>query len=171
MRDNLRCEAGRQWDWDGVHFELLHPRPDDYVGKPRPNWLSCVLRVSNGRQVALLTGDIERPQEERLAASPQAPLLAADWLLVPHHGSKTSSSTTFLDAVHPRFALVQAGYRNRYGHPAAPVLQRLHAHGAEVIDSTHCGAALWRSVEPQLARCERTNNPRYWRHRAPPIGP
>ena len=170
-RASRRCEAGEQWDWDGVHFELLHPLATDYAGTPRPNWLSCVLRVSNGAQTALLTGDIERPQEARLAATPPAGWLAADWLLVPHHGSKTSSSEAFLAAVHPRFAVVQAGYRNRYGHPAAPVLARLQAHGIELVDSTHCGAALWRSREPQRMRCERLENPRYWRHRAPPIEP
>ncbi len=170
-RSSRRCEAGQQWDWDGVHFELLHPLGSDYAGTPRPNWLSCVLRVSNGVQTALLTGDIERPQEARLATALQADRLAADWLLVPHHGSKTSSSEAFLSAVHPRFAVVQAGYRNRYGHPAAPVLARLQARGIEIVDSTHCGAALWRSAEPQRMRCERIETPRYWRHRAPPSEP
>ncbi|MEP6557104.1 MAG: DNA internalization-related competence protein ComEC/Rec2 [Burkholderiales bacterium] len=169
---NGRCEAGRRWDWDGVQFELLHPRAEDYAAAWKPNAMSCVLRVSNGQQTALLTGDIERAQEARLVDDSQsAPQLAADWLLLPHHGSKTSSSAAFLDAVRPRFAVVQAGYRNRYGHPAAPVLKRLGERDIEVIDSTHCGAALWRSASPHHMDCERMANPHYWRHRAPASAP
>ncbi len=171
-RTSERCEAGRRWDWDGVQFELLHPRIEDYTANLKPNGLSCVLRVSNGERTALLTGDIERPQEARLVADARVgPLLRADWLLLPHHGSKTSSSAEFLDAVRPHFALVQAGYRNRYGHPAAPVLERVRARGIDVIDSTHCGAALWRSAAPLQIDCERTTNAHYWRHQAPGQAP
>src|SRR5659263_71231 len=68
--------------------------------------------------------------------------LKADVLLVPHHGSRFSSSAAFLDAVQPRTALVQAGYRNRFGHPAAPVLVRYEERHIQVIDSPHCGAAV-----------------------------
>ncbi len=169
---NDRCEAGRTWRWDGVQFTLLHPRALDYAAASKPNAMSCVLRVSNGEQTALLTGDIERVQEARLVADPQAaPQLAADWLLLPHHGSRTSSSTAFLDAVRPRFAVVQAGYRNRYGHPAESVLDRVRERGAEVIESTRCGAALWRSAVPQRITCERSANPHYWHHRAPMQAP
>ena len=88
-----------------------------------------MLRISNGARTALLAGDIEQAQEARLAGSSGA-ALQADVLLVPHHGSKTSSSDAFLDAVRPSLALVQAGYRNRFGHPAAPVLERYRASAA-----------------------------------------
>jgi competence protein ComEC len=93
--------------------------------------------------------------------------LKADLLLVPHHGSKTSSTGGFLDAVQPRFALVQAGYRNRFGHPAAPVVDRYLARGIEIVDSPHCGAARWTSWEPDRVACERESAARYWHHRAP----
>jgi competence protein ComEC len=87
-------------DWDGVRFEVLHPFDSDYRGFTRPNAVSCVLRIGNGRATALLAGDIERLQEAALVArTPEA--LRADVLLVPHHGSKTSSSEAFLDAVQP----------------------------------------------------------------------
>ena len=164
-----RCEAGQRWEWDGVQFAFLHPRFEDYPvtdgRRVKPNALSCVLRVSNGRSSALLTGDIERAQEAALLRQPEA--LRADVLLVPHHGSKTSSSEAFIDAVSPRWALVQSGYRNRYGHPAAPVVERYRARGIALVDSPHCGAMHWRSVQPEALACERQLHARYWQHRPP----
>jgi len=168
VRPAVRCQAGQQWRWDGVDFTVLHPEAADYGAGARSNALSCVLRVSNGRQSALLAGDIEQAQEARLVAQGAA-ALKSDLLLVPHHGSKTSSSDAFLDAVRPRWALVQAGYRNRFGHPAAPVVARYLERGATVVDSPHCGAALWSSAEPQRMDCERQKKPRYWQHRAPAL--
>jgi competence protein ComEC len=164
-----RCEAGQRWEWDGVQFAFLHPRVADYpaIGaRPvKPNALSCVLRISNGRSSVLLTGDIERAQEVALLR--QAEALRADVLLVPHHGSKTSSSEAFLDAVSPRWALVQSGYRNRYGHPAAPVVERYRTRGIALVDSPHCGAMQWHSTQPDALACERKLRARYWQHRLP----
>ncbi|MEY4268008.1 MAG: hypothetical protein RIS90_2543 [Pseudomonadota bacterium] len=165
QRVGQRCVAGMRWRWDGVDFEVLHPRASDYEAAPRPNTLSCTLRISAGGQAALLAGDIEQAQEARLVAS-GAPL-SATLLLVPHHGSKTSSSAPFLDAVQPRIALVQAGYRNRFGHPAAPVLVRYAERGIRVVDSPHCGAMRWRSDQPVQVDCQRQTAPRYWQHRPP----
>ncbi|HVZ45853.1 MAG TPA: DNA internalization-related competence protein ComEC/Rec2 [Ramlibacter sp.] len=165
LRRATRCEAGQHWQWDGVAFDIVHPVAGDYANSPKSNAISCVLRISNGRTAALLTGDIEAPQEAALVARHST--LAADVLLVPHHGSKTSSSDVFLQAVAPKIGLVQAGYRNRFGHPAAQVVQRLREHGLAIFDSPHCGAALWRSTEPGAVRCEREAAARYWRHRAP----
>lgn len=162
LRPGPRCEAGQQWEWDGVRFELLHPPPTAYDLAGRPNALSCVLRIAAGGASALLAGDIEKPQEAQLAAGAQP--LRADLLLVPHHGSKTSSSADFLDAVRPSVALVQAGYRNRFGHPAAEVVQRYRERGIRVAASFECGAARWRSQQPQALDCERAAAPRYWRH-------
>jgi len=87
---------------------------------------------------------------------------------VPHHGSKTSSSQALLDALTPGLALVQAGYRNRFGHPAAEVVQRYQRRGVRLLTSVHCGAAFWRSDQPGQVRCERQAAPRYWRHVPPP---
>lgn len=162
LRPLDRCAAGRSWEWDGVRFEVLHPAADDVAGR-RANAASCVLRVGNGRAHVLLAGDIERPQEAVLTAA-GAPL-RSDVLLVPHHGSKTSSSDGFLDAVRPRLALVQAGYRNRFGHPAPEVLARYAARGIPVAASAHCGAARWDSRWPATLRCERQDQARYWHHR------
>ncbi|CAN7717902.1 DNA internalization-related competence protein ComEC/Rec2 [Pseudorhodoferax sp. LjRoot39] len=159
-----RCAAGQRWDWDGVRFEVLHP-PAGAARDARPNTLSCVLRVQAQGAAVLLAGDIEQAQEQQLVAGGAA--LQADVLLVPHHGSKTSSSTALLQAVAPRFALVQAGYRNRFGHPAPEVVQRLQGWGATVVGSPACGAAHWRSDVPERVVCARAQQPRYWQHRLP----
>ncbi|MGJ7555735.1 DNA internalization-related competence protein ComEC/Rec2 [Variovorax sp. RB3P1] len=166
LRPAQRCEAGQRWAWDGVSFEVLHPFDTDYRGFTRPNAVSCVLRISNGRATALLAGDIERLQEAALVAR-TPDLLHADVLLAPHHGSKTSSSAPFLDAVRPRIALVQAGYRNRFGHPASEVLDRYTQRHVRLVENTRCGAAHWSSARPADVRCERERRARYWQHRLP----
>jgi competence protein ComEC len=163
LRHSKRCVAGQNWDWDGVRFEVLHPRADDYGKARRSNALSCVLRIGNGMQTVLLAGDIEKAQEARLLADGAA--LRADWLLVPHHGSKTSSTAAFLDAVAPQTALVQAGYRNRFGHPATEVVARYAERGVQLLNSAQCGAAHWQSEQPRATRCERQAQARYWQHR------
>ena len=165
LRPVQRCLTGQQWTWDGVRFEILHPQEADYAGFTKPNAVSCVLRVGNGHAAVLLAGDIERVQEAALAA--RTPALQADLLLVPHHGSKTSSTPALLDAVQPRIALVQAGYRNRFGHPAGEVVARYAERGIEVVDSAHCGAARWSSAHPGNVRCERQEGRRYWHHQPP----
>ncbi len=172
VRPSTRCLAGQGWTWDGVDFMLLHPQDTDYDGLSKPNALSCVLRISSRaggvdrrERVALLLGDIERPQEARLVIDGAA--LGADVLLVPHHGSKASSSASFLDAVAPRLALVQAGYRNRFGHPAPEPMERYRERNTVVLDSPHCGAMTWTSARPGEVRCQRIEAMRYWQHVAP----
>lgn len=165
-KQSQRCEIGQSWTWDGVEMTVLHPWSSDYGHTRRSNAISCVLRISNGQQTALLVGDIEKAQEQRLVQE-QAGSLRADWLLVPHHGSKTSSTPEFLDAVAPRFAVVQAGYRNRYGHPAEPVLARYAERNIVVKNTAACGASSWQSVKPDAISCERELRPRYWQHRVP----
>jgi competence protein ComEC len=170
-----RCQAGQTWEWDGVRFEVLHP-PVPQVGgtkMPKPNEVSCVLRIATAAHgtdrgpqgAALLAGDMEAAQELALV---QAGLSPVDVLLVPHHGSKTSSTWAFLEALRPRWGLLQAGYRNRYGHPAPEVVARYQALGIALADSARCGAATWRSSAPEQVQCERTLRQRYWHHRIPP---
>ena len=162
-----RCTAGQRWDWDGVRFEVLHPGADESGGL-RPNALSCVLRVQGATASVLLTGDIERDQEIRLLRE-QREALRSDVLLAPHHGSKTSSSAAFLDAVAPKVAVFQAGHLNRYGHPAAEVLARYRERGIAVVDTPNCGAWTWRSASPGGERprgCERADARRYWHWQA-----
>jgi len=163
LRTLRPCAAGQRWHWDGVDFEFLHPAAGIDAGKP--NSRSCVLRIANARHAALLAGDIEQPQEAALLSS--AAPLKADLLLVPHHGSKTSSSAAFIEAVQPRWALVQAGYRNRFGHPAEAVVTRYEERGVRLATSAACGAAWWSSTAAQDLRCERQAAARYWHHRIP----
>ena len=157
-----RCERGQSWTWDGVRFEVLHPSASDYERKLKPNALSCVLRVTATDTSALLAGDIEAAQEQDLLKSGQA--LQADWLLVPHHGSTTSSTQAFLEAVQPSVAIVQAGYRNRFGHPRPDVLRRYSDLGVLVVQTPRCGASTWRSEQSNLVQCERNQRQRYWQH-------
>ena len=157
-----RCERGQSWTWDGVRFEVLHPSASDYERKLKPNALSCVVRVSAYNTSALLAGDIEAAQEQDLLQSGQA--LQADWLLVPHHGSATSSTQAFLEAVQPSVAIVQAGYRNRFGHPRSDVMARYSELGVLVVQTPRCGASTWRSEQPKLVQCERNQRQRYWQH-------
>ena len=160
------CEAGQGWAWDGVRFTILHPFASDYRPGAKTNALSCVLRVvgADGAS-ALLTGDVEAPGEARLVARardrPADPAvhLRSDILVVPHHGSRTSSTDAFLDAVRPQVAVIQVGYRSRYGHPAPDVVARYRAHGIPVVRSDHCGAWLWTGGQ---ARCTRALRRRYW---------
>ncbi|RZL92540.1 MAG: DNA internalization-related competence protein ComEC/Rec2 [Variovorax sp.] len=165
LRPSQRCVAGQQWTWDGIRFEFLHPVAADYETADKPNAVSCVLRIDSGRASVLLAGDIERDQESALVA--RGTLQAVDLLLVPHHGSKTSSSASLLDALKPRLSIVQAGYRNRFGHPAPEVVQRYRERGIALVDSSHCGAVHWHSGAPQEWRCERAAARRYWHHRVP----
>lgn len=121
------CEAGMQWEWDGVRFEFLHPLVGDYereVGKS--NDMSCVLRVASHSGTMLLTGDIEARSEKALLAR-GAERLRADVMLVPHHGSRTSSTPEFIAAVGAKDVIVPVGYRNRFRHPHPMVLARYSA--------------------------------------------
>ena len=164
-----RCVAGQRWHWDGVDFEVLHPQPEHYgpdgQGLLSSNAMSCVLRVANAQHSAWLGGDIDAAQETRLAlAQPDA---RATVLLAPHHGSLTSSSPVLLNTLRPRWVLVQSGYRNRFNHPAPAVLERYRQRGMRWVNSPECGAATWRSAEPDAVHCQREAQRRYWHHPAP----
>ncbi|HZF79960.1 MAG TPA: competence protein ComEC, partial [Rubrivivax sp.] len=122
-----------------------------------------VLKVQGSQRSALLTGDIESAQEAALVRRLGA-ALRADVLQVPHHGSRTSSTAAFIDAVAPSVAFVQAAYRSRYGHPAADVMARYEQRGIEVVRSDRCGA--WTLPLQGGALCERQRGRRYWHHSA-----
>ncbi|WP_323120671.1 DNA internalization-related competence protein ComEC/Rec2 [Burkholderia alba] len=131
------CAAGQRWRWDGIDFAMLWPE-----GGPRPgasNPQSCVLRVSAGGHAALLTGDIDARGERTLVARNRE-TLAAQVLVVPHHGSRTSSTELFLDSVEPRFAVFQVGYRNRFRHPHPTVWARYLGRGIALPRTDRDGA-------------------------------
>jgi competence protein ComEC len=143
-----------------VRFEFLHPAPGWETA--RRNNQSCVLRVAAGGASMLLTGDIERAAEDFLRTTATFP--RSDVLLVPHHGSRSSSSAEFIAAVAPRWAVVPAGYRNRFGHPAREVLERYGAAGVPVLRTDLDGAVhvLLKGGAIRV-EAERRLRPRYWR--------
>ncbi|MEB8431841.1 DNA internalization-related competence protein ComEC/Rec2 [Cocleimonas sp. KMM 6892] len=132
------CEMGKKWRWDNVDFEILSPPA---VYPENDNNRSCVLRVSNAYHTLLITGDIQQLAENNLLETvPQK--LHADVMTVPHHGSKTSSSIAFIEAVSPDIALITAGYRSRFGHPKAEIEKRYQSRGVALMNTVDHGAML-----------------------------
>ncbi|MBI5613022.1 MAG: DNA internalization-related competence protein ComEC/Rec2, partial [Gammaproteobacteria bacterium] len=156
------CRAGQRWEWDGVRFEILHPPAD---APWRDNNASCVLRIADSRGAILLPGDIASTAERALVAA-SARDLNAEVLVAPHHGSKTSSTAVFVDAVSPRLVLYPVGYRNRHRHPHPAVVERYAWVGAEAHESPRHGAMTVRFGPdgPELSGY-REQRPRYWWHR------
>lgn len=157
------CVDGKRWQWDGVDFLILHPQAADYDAAKSSNQLSCVLRITAGEQRVLLTSDIEAPAEQALLQRGEA-LLAADVLLVPHHGSRTSSTAEFIAAVAAHHAVIPVGERNRFGHPAPEVLARLRDSSAKVWRTDRQGAiriALGRGQNLRISHW-RDGRQRYW---------
>lgn len=165
----VRCAAGQRWQWDGVDFAILWPDAGPLRGKPNEH--CCVLRVSTHIQTpddaskpisALLAADIEAPVERTLLSRDPA-ALRAQVLLVPHHGSKTSSTEPFLDSIEPSIAVFQVGYRNRFHHPYAGVYERYRARGIALSRSDDDGAARIEAdgVALSLERYRQTHR-RYW---------
>ena len=151
--DTVRCAAGQHWQWDGVDFSILWPDPGPLSGNPNAH--CCVLRVSMAGAgespghaagspaaptvSALLAADIEAPVERILLARDRS-ALPAQILVVPHHGSKTSSTEPFLDSIEPLVAVFQVGYRNRFHHPNPGVFERYLGRHIELTRSDVDGA-------------------------------
>lgn len=130
------CLTNVDWRWDGVRFRILHPPPDfPYLG----NEASCVLRIETAHGAALLTGDVGEVIERRLLREAPA-AVRADAVWVAHHGSRGSSDPDFVAATGARYALVSAGYANRFGHPNREVVERWRRAGAEVATTFEDGA-------------------------------
>ena len=158
--DAQPCRRGAHWRWDGVEFRFLHP-PGDYPYLRNDS--SCVLRIEVGGHVALLPGDIGHWVETRLVHE-QAALLRADLLLVPHHGSATSSSPDFLAAVAPKWAVFSTGAENRFGLPHPQIVARYRASGATLLDTATTGGLRFRldQTGTRLITARRRDWPRYW---------
>lgn len=164
----VQCATGQRWQWDGVTFEVLWPNAGPLSGKPNAH--CCVLRVSTapargaeGEAVsALLAADIEAPTERALVARDPG-RLRAQVLVVPHHGSKTSSTEPFLDSVGPRIALFQVGYLNRFHHPHPGVFSRYESRHIVLARSDADGAARVEAAPGALGvERFRDTQRRYW---------
>ncbi len=129
-----RCEAGTAWRWDDVEFTVLHPAAG-FI--PLGNDSSCVLKVVAAGGSLLLLGDVERRGERALVADAR---VAADVVVVAHHGSATSSTPALVDAAGARFALVSAGYRNQWNFPRPEVVARWEEAGARLLSTSDDGA-------------------------------
>jgi competence protein ComEC len=139
---HVRCAAGQAWTWDGVRFEILHPLVASYADDTlKPNARGCTLKITAGSKSMLLAGDIEALQESQLVSRDRK-RLRADVLLVPHHGSGTSSTMDFLTAVNPQVAVFQVGYRNRYQHPKREVYDRYGELGIQRLRTDQSGALI-----------------------------
>ena len=153
------CLRGQHWNWDGVNFTILHPGDETMNDNNR----SCVLKIESVNGSLLLTGDIERRAENALLQTDSS-LLRADVLVVPHHGSRTSSSAEFIEAVSPSLALFAAGYRNRYGFPKQDIIARYESRGIEIRTSYVSGGMTLFFHESGLRLNESRNERSYFWH-------
>ncbi|MES1941466.1 competence protein ComEC [Salinisphaera sp. T5B8] len=157
------CCSGQHWRWDGVDFSVIYPRDSDIASGMTDNARSCLLRIDAPAGRILLPGDIEAATEAQLVER-DANALAADVLVVAHHGSASSSSNAFVEAVSPSLALISAGWHNRWGFPNAAVVGRLGAAGADVINTATSGA-----IELDMAPDAPAISVTRWRERAPRV--
>lgn len=157
------CHAGRAWREDGIEFKALHPQG---VGVSAGNDASCVLEVSAGPFSLLLTGDAEAEAERAVLAGGRD---RASVVVVPHHGSQTSSSAAFVDAVQPRIAIVSAGHGNRWGLPKQGVVKRWRNGGAKLFNTASAGAVSLRLCADTgitRLRSHREHRRRFWHDEA-----
>jgi competence protein ComEC len=132
------------FELDGVRVQFLAPDSSWTARLTDPNEASAVALVQYGRIRFLMTGDAEAGEEEWLL-SRDASDLRADVLKVGHHGSSTSTTAAFLDAVRPRVALISVGAANTYGHPNPAVVRALSAGNAQVLRTDHVGTVVVRT--------------------------
>jgi competence protein ComEC len=161
------CVAGQSWTWDGVRFDMLYPAAGSYQKRIKDNDRSCVLRVSTRYGSLLLPGDIERRAERDLMRSMR--ISASDVLVVPHHGSKTSSTMEFIEQVRPQVAIFTVGYRNRFGHPKPGIIKRYQHAGSQLYRTDRDGALLmdFSGMRTVAVRRWRAEARRYWHDAGP----
>ncbi|MCL6269791.1 DNA internalization-related competence protein ComEC/Rec2 [Sansalvadorimonas sp. 2012CJ34-2] len=155
------CYDRKPWRWDGVGFEFLHALPDGNISS---NDRSCVLRICSQSNCALLTGDISSRREKQLVDK-YGTNLKSEIFLVPHHGSRTSSSEQFLEAVKPDYASISSGYSNRFHHPSSDVITRLEFRKIRVLNTAQTGSQVYllgKSLEPV---CSRGNGWGWWKRK------
>ena len=159
-----RCRAGQSWSFDQVRFSVLHPpEGSSYSG----NDGSCVVRVETLAGSLLLTGDIEARAEASLTG---IAALAADVVVVPHHGSLTSSTPAFVATVSPRAAIASAAHDNRWNFPRPEVVDRWARVGAPMYVTGDQGAiGIVFDAEGISVTSRRHERRRYWHAEAPAV--
>jgi competence protein ComEC len=158
-----QCARGQSWEWDAVGFTVLHPSTDSYNDLRIPdNDRSCVLRISSAHGTVLIPGDIGTRSELALLRD-AGNELAAEVLVAPHHGSRSSSSAAFTAAVAPRHVVFSAGRFNRHGHPHPQVVARYRSLGARAYRTDVGGAVSVRVGAEGIRVSEwRTRASRFW---------
>ncbi len=154
------CRTGQRWQWDDVSFQIIHPDKNSLFSG---NNGSCVLRIENkwGYRI-LITGDIEKKAEAYLVKY-YAVELPSHILVAPHHGSKTSSTQSFIDVINPEYVVFPVGYRNRWGFPKESVVGRYQILGAQMFDSASHGAVTFRTGKlKNSVETYRQSGQRYW---------
>ena len=130
----VSCHTQHEWVWDGVRFRFFS-LPAEQKSK---NNTSCVLQIIHPSAQVLLTGDIEKQAEAKLVQL-YGDKLSSTVIVVPHHGSKTSSSMSFLDAVSAKYAVISYGYDNRYHFPHAQAMDAYKAKNVLTYNTVSCG--------------------------------
>lgn len=183
-RKTMKCFAGQYWRWDGVKFEVLHPSLESYdSAEIKDNNRSCVVKVSSQFGSILITGDIEKEAENSLLENAlranihedsgdavitnnllKSADLQSDVLIAPHHGSKTSSTVDFVQAVGAKYSVFTVGYLNRFKHPKPLIKKRFEERGAITHRSDYQGAILidFKENNPIKMTAWRQSQPRYW---------
>lgn len=165
--DNRYCLTGDSWWWDGVYFEILHPAETDtsdtLMRKRKTNESSCVLKITTSHGSVLLPGDIGQMTETGLMRHYVRDSLASNVLIVPHHGSRSSSSEGFVRQVDPDYAIFTVGYRSRFGHPHERAVNLYREQGSQLYRSDYDGAILLRFSRAGItADTWRALNRRFW---------
>ncbi len=155
------CGAGERWLWDGVAFEILHPHDRD--SNSSDNDMSCVLLVRSAESSLLITGDITKTAEKQLLGS--VDLGNVGVVTVPHHGSNTSSSNDFVTRLQANYGVISSGWKNRYGHPRKPVIERWAATGTSLINTAESGMLIFtwqRGSATPVIDSWRNNHASFW---------
>jgi competence protein ComEC len=160
-----QCLAGQQWHWDDVEFSVIWPTKDyiDSAIDESSNNRSCVLLIRYGHNHILLAGDIEKSVERKLLAKHNLPE-SISVLLVPHHGSRSSSHLNWVTHLQPDYAVVTAGYLNAYHHPNKKVVQRYQAYASHYLNTAYSGAIRFTFSQTQKVKVDewRYDFSRYW---------
>lgn len=152
------CVSGDAWEWDGIHFRYLQP---SRLAAVNENNRSCVLLVQSDHCSLVIPGDIESSIEQQILT--EYPDLTADWLVAAHHGSRYSSSLSWLRAMSPDWVLFSAGFDNPYGHPAKAVIDRLSELQLRWLNTAEQGALMLQSMANGcLTKTYRDQKKRYW---------
>jgi competence protein ComEC len=128
------CRAGHAWSYDGIRFTVLHPSAKTRL---TGNDSSCVVLVEAGSYRVLLSGDVEKAAEHEMLQKSRLRMVHV--ATVPHHGSRTSSTAPFVNALRPSIAIVSASYGNHWGFPKKDVVARWRSAGATVLNTATDG--------------------------------